>query len=134
MRGGESIGLEDMVDDGERIGVYPMFEALDVRPLLRLRPQPLRHPRFVADAHLGALAKRLRILGFDTLWHNDFGDSTLADLAAREHRTLDPRPAAPVLFPTEESLADADDSPESEHQSANNSFWDCEFAADSRTS
>lgn len=85
---GESIGLESPVGHGERIAVYPMFEAWDVRPLLQLRPRPLRVLRFLADAHLGTLAKRLRMLGFDTLWYNDLGDAALAELAEREHRIL----------------------------------------------
>lgn len=88
VRGGESLGLEARVADGDRIAVYPVFESFDVRPLLRLRPRPLRRPRFVADAHLGALARRLRMLGFDTLWHNDLGDAALVRLAAAEGRIL----------------------------------------------
>lgn len=88
LRDGESIGLETPVAEGDRLAVYPMFEAFDVRPVLRLRPRPLRRPRFLADAHLGALARRLRMLGFDTLWHNDLGDGPLARLAADEHRIL----------------------------------------------
>lgn len=88
LRGGESIGLDAPVGEGDRLAVYPMFESFDVRPLLRLRTRPLRRPRFVADAHLGALARRLRLLGFDTLWHNDWGDQALARLAADEQRIL----------------------------------------------
>lgn len=88
LRGGESIGLDAPVGEGDRLAVYPMFETFDVRPLLRLRPRPLRRPRFIADAHLGALARRLRLLGFDTLWHNDLGDAALARLAAEEQRIL----------------------------------------------
>jgi len=88
VRGGESIGLESQVADGDRIAIYPMFEAFDVRPVLRLRARPLRHPRFLADAHLGALARGLRMLGFDTIWHNDLGDAVLVDQAAAEGRIL----------------------------------------------
>lgn len=88
LRNGESIDLETPVDDGERIAVYPLFEAFDVRPLLRLRSAPLRRPRFIADAHLGGLARRLRLLGFDTLWYNDLGDAALAERSANEHRIL----------------------------------------------
>lgn len=88
LRAGESIDLETAIQEGERIAVYPMFEAFDIRPLLRLRPTPLRMPRFLADAHLGGLARGLRMLGFDTLWHNDLGDAALAALAAAEQRIL----------------------------------------------
>lgn len=88
LRNGESIGLEQRIEDGDRLSVYPMFESLDVQPLLRLRPTPLRRPRFVADAHLGRLSHYLRMLGFDT-WHGeDPGDSALVALARDEGRIL----------------------------------------------
>jgi len=45
-------------------------------------------PHFLADAHLGALARQLRLLGFDTLWLNDLGDAGLVTLARREGRIL----------------------------------------------
>jgi hypothetical protein len=85
---GVSVDLEADVGDGDRLAVYPLFEAFDIRPALRLRSRPLRRPRFIADAHLGALARRLRMLGFDTLWFNDVGDAELAHLSAAQHRIL----------------------------------------------
>jgi hypothetical protein len=85
---GRSVDLEAAVGDGARLTLYPVFEAFDIRPALRLRPRPLRRSRFIADAHLGALARRLRMLGFDTLWFNDIGDAALARLAAEQHRIL----------------------------------------------
>ena len=88
LRDGQSLGLEDTVADGDRLALYPVFEAFDVRPELRLRARPLRAPRFLADAHLGRLARQLRMLGFDTLWENDLGDDRLAQLSVREHRIL----------------------------------------------
>jgi uncharacterized protein with PIN domain len=84
----DSVDFSYLVRDGDRISVYPQFEALDVTPLLRVREQPLRQPRFIADAHLGALAKYLRILGFDTLYRNDFADSEVVDIAAAERRVI----------------------------------------------
>jgi len=85
---GRSVGLEQPLHDGDRVSVYPMFEALDVSPLLRIRPRPLRDPRFIADAHLGKLAHYLRLLGFDALFSNDAGDARLAALAAADGRVL----------------------------------------------
>ncbi len=85
---GESVGLERQIEDGDRVSVYPVFEALDVTPLLRLRPHPLRELLFLADAHLGKLARHLRMLGFDTLFFNDLGDRELAELAGRQRRIL----------------------------------------------
>jgi uncharacterized protein with PIN domain len=85
---GRSVGLDERVKDGDRVSVYPLFEALDISPLLRLRERPLRDPRFVADAHLGRLARYLRLLGFDTQHENDPGDRALANMASRERRIL----------------------------------------------
>jgi uncharacterized protein len=34
------------------------------------------------------MARRLRMLGFDTVWHNDLGDGPLARLAVLERRIL----------------------------------------------
>ncbi len=85
---GRSVGLEESVSDGDRLSLYPVFEALDVTPLVRLRPLPLRDTRFIADAHLGRLARYLRLLGFDTRYQNDAGDAALAACSVREHRIL----------------------------------------------
>jgi uncharacterized protein with PIN domain len=85
---GRSVGLEQPLADGDRVSVYPMFEALDVTPLVRLRERPLRQVRFLVDAHLGRLARYLRLLGFDTLFYNDLGDQALVRLALDERRVL----------------------------------------------
>lgn len=44
--------------------------------------------RFVLDNHLGRLAGSLRMLGFDTLYRNDYQDDELAATAAAEQRIL----------------------------------------------
>jgi uncharacterized protein with PIN domain len=85
---GESVDFSYVVENGDRISVYPQFEALDVTPLLRIRARPLRNPRFIADAHLGALARYLRALGFDTLYRNHFADREIAALASAERRIV----------------------------------------------
>jgi uncharacterized protein with PIN domain len=73
---------------GDRIATYPMFEALDIGPTARLRPVPLRDPRFVVDVNLGRLARLLRVLGFDVWWSSDANDQTLADISLYEQRIL----------------------------------------------
>src|SRR5690606_40850550 len=45
-------------------------------------------PRFLADAHLGGLARRLRLLGFDTELARDAPDRSLADLADGDGRIV----------------------------------------------
>ncbi|MFI5182074.1 MAG: Mut7-C RNAse domain-containing protein [Thermoanaerobaculia bacterium] len=85
---GRSVGFDHHLSDGDRVSVYPLFEALDVTPLVRLRPRPLRDPRFVLDVHLGKLARRLRLLGFDVLWERDAGDERLVFLSISQNRIL----------------------------------------------
>lgn len=85
---GESAAFDRVVQDGDRVAVYPKFEALDITSLLRVREQPLRVIRFVADAHLGGLAHLLRMTGFDTLYDNHFEDREIARIAADEHRIV----------------------------------------------
>jgi len=85
---GTSVRFDRRLRGGERIAVYPEFERFDITKVHRLRPKPLRRPRFVADVHLGTLARYLRLLGFDTRYGNDLGDAELAELTARERRVL----------------------------------------------
>jgi uncharacterized protein with PIN domain/molybdopterin converting factor small subunit len=85
---GRSVGFDHHLEDGDRVSVFPVFEALDVSPLIRLRPRPLRDPRFVLDVHLGKLARRLRLLGFDAVWHREADDDGLVALSLSETRIL----------------------------------------------
>ena len=85
---GESVGFNHPLADGDRIAVYPKFEALDIQPLLRVREHPLRVVRFIADAHLGGLAPLLRLAGFDTLYDNHYPDADIEALAAAQQRIV----------------------------------------------
>ena len=85
---GHSVDFTHVLRGGERVAVYPMFEALDIAPIQRLRPMPLREPRFVADGHLGKLARHLRMAGFDTVWANDRPDDEIVNLSIAERRTI----------------------------------------------
>ena len=91
---GESVGFNYQVQSGDRISVYPVSDSLPDSILIE--PSALQHcqPKrsgdalFVLDVHLGRLASYLRMLGFDTLYKNDYDDPTLADISADEHRIL----------------------------------------------
>ncbi|MGW8376961.1 Mut7-C RNAse domain-containing protein [Streptomyces sp. ODS28] len=57
------------------------------------RPQPLPGgapsvPRFLLDVHLGALARRLRLVGVDTAYRNDAEDAALVAEANERRRIL----------------------------------------------
>jgi uncharacterized protein with PIN domain len=85
---GVSVDFSYRVGDGEHISVYPVFESMDITPIQRLRPKPLRESRFVADGHLGKLARYLRLLGFDTLYGREADDDALVRISTLEHRIL----------------------------------------------
>lgn len=88
LRNGISVGFSERLADGDLVSIYPKFESLDVTSLLRLRPHPLRVTRFVADAHLGGLARLLRMAGFDTLYDNHFSDAEIERIAQDERRIV----------------------------------------------
>lgn len=85
---GESVDFSYRVADGDRISVYPVFEAFDLSSVVRVRPQPLRDVRFVLDVHLGRLAGYLRLLGFDTVWSNVWSDHELVGISTGQGRIL----------------------------------------------
>jgi uncharacterized protein with PIN domain len=85
---GRSVDFSHVIEDGDRISVYPVFESMDITPVLRVRPRPLRQPRFVLDVHLGRLAAYLRMMGFDALYRNDYSDERLAGVSGSEDRIL----------------------------------------------
>lgn len=85
---GASVGFDYLLRDGDRVSVYPRFETFDITPLLRVREKPLRQPRFVADAHLGGLARYLRMLGYDTLCNERYQDVDIAAISARDGRIV----------------------------------------------
>ena len=73
---------------GDRVSVYPVFESLELGEVHRLRPRPLREPKFICDVHLGRLARRLRLLGFDVAYRNDADDPRIVDAALAEKRII----------------------------------------------
>jgi len=85
---GRSVDFSYTVRHGDRISVYPVFESIDITPELRIRPQPLRNPKFVLDVHLGRLAAYLRMLGFDAEYRRDASDAELVDISSGERRIL----------------------------------------------
>jgi uncharacterized protein with PIN domain len=68
--------LQRTVREGDAVEVFPPSAEMGSVPI------------FVADAHLGGLARFLRMLGFDTLHENAFSDETIRSLAAAEGRVV----------------------------------------------
>lgn len=85
---GESVDFSYIVHNGDRISVYPVFEMLSIKGVTRLRDLPLRDLKFVLDVHLGKLARRMRLLGFDIDYQKKRDDSELALIAETENKIL----------------------------------------------
>ncbi|MBI4389353.1 MAG: Mut7-C ubiquitin/RNAse domain-containing protein [Nitrospinae bacterium] len=85
---GEPADFSRKLLDNDRVGVYPVFESLDIGSAARLPGRPLRNLRFAADVHLGKLARKLRLLGFDCLYRNDSSGDGLIAVMKSEGRVI----------------------------------------------
>jgi uncharacterized protein len=85
---GEPAGLDDILEEGDRVAVYPRFTRLPVADVARLGQRPPGRARFVADAHLGGLARLLRMAGFDTLYRNTLHDAEVEAIALDDGRAV----------------------------------------------
>jgi uncharacterized protein with PIN domain len=73
---GLPVSSSDLLRDGDQVAVYPADSLLQ------------DEPRFVLDNHLGQLATYLRMLGFDSLYRNDYQDEELARVSSEDGRVL----------------------------------------------
>ena len=85
---GKSVGFEYLINDGDDISVYPVFESLDISDLQHLRSKPLREPKFICDVHLGKLARYLRMFGFDVYYKNDLSDEEIVQISLDKRRAI----------------------------------------------
>ncbi len=85
---GKSESFKYLINDGDDISVYPVFESFDITDVQHLRPKPLRKPKFVADVHLGRLMRYLRMMGFDVLYKNGFKDEEIVQISLKERRAI----------------------------------------------
>jgi uncharacterized protein with PIN domain len=85
---GKSVNFKYIINDGDDISVYPVFESFDITEVQHLRPKPLRKPKFVADVHLGRLTRYLRMMGFDVSYKINFGDDEIVRISVEERRAI----------------------------------------------
>jgi len=85
---GISKGFNYLVQDSDEISVYPVFESFDITDVQHLRPKPLREPKFIADVHLGSLARYMRMAGLDTFYKNSIDNYDMVKLSCNDKRTI----------------------------------------------
>jgi uncharacterized protein with PIN domain len=90
LRNGAPARFDEAIEESDFIDVYPVGAVSPSHDTAHLLRAPLRLEtlRFIADAHLGALAQRLRLAGFDTRYDNHFPDDEIEQLALDEHRVV----------------------------------------------
>ena len=59
-----------------------------MKEVLPLDPEPFVECKFIADVHLGRLAKYLRLCGFDTVYEVTLDDREIINLSLKENRII----------------------------------------------
>lgn len=88
MVNGQSVDFNYIVQPDDRIQAYPIGYDVHSSSKVALRPPFTGRCRFILDQHLGRLAAYLRMMGFDTLYRNDYHDEELAYVSHHENRIL----------------------------------------------
>ena len=88
MVNGVSVDFKYILQNDDKVSVYPVFETLNIEGVTHLRSKPLRETKFILDVHLGKLAKYLRMLGFDSLYRKDNDDPEIIGISLAEHRII----------------------------------------------
>lgn len=80
--------FDKRLQNGHQVSVYPPFKSLDVSKLTKVnRNTPSKH-QFILDVHLGKLSKYMRMMGFDTFYHNQMEDHQIIAVANQEGRIV----------------------------------------------
>jgi uncharacterized protein with PIN domain len=85
---GHHVGFNFFLTSGDIVEVYPANYDKKFRLKRILRDDLKGELRYVLDSHLGKLASYLRLLGYDSLYRNDYEDSELAIISHQENRYL----------------------------------------------
>jgi uncharacterized protein with PIN domain len=85
--GARAVPFPWIVRETVQLTVYPVPAPDDVMPGAP-HMQPIGCISFVADGHLGKLARNLRLLGFDTAYEPDASDRRLLEIMQTERRAL----------------------------------------------
>jgi uncharacterized protein len=82
----QTVGFDHTLANDAKVEVFPLENRGTFHTDKRL--QHFGIAKFVADGHLGALTRNLRLLGFDVAYPKNADDRQLLEVMARENRAL----------------------------------------------
>lgn len=85
---GRSVAFNYQLQHKDDLEVYPLGYAVKAKTLLHLTPAKPRPAHFILDVHLGKLTRRLRLLGIDSDYRNDFPDAEIMQRAFADNRII----------------------------------------------
>jgi uncharacterized protein with PIN domain len=85
---GRSVDFSCKLQDQDNVQVFPVFSEVPINSPRRLSPLTLDPATFILDVHLGKLARRMRLLGFDVCYRNDLEDVEIMNIAESENRII----------------------------------------------
>ncbi len=84
---GSPVGFSHQLTDDVEIDVYSPSRSPQEFAANRLQRRGVT--KFVADGHLGKLARDLRLLGFDVAYNAMADDAAMLEISAREEQTIE---------------------------------------------
>ena len=83
-----SVDFRYILQDNDRISVYPVFERLNITHITRLRKIPLRRNKFIADINLGNIVKYMRVLGLDVYHDSLLSNRDIIEISNNKNRII----------------------------------------------
>jgi uncharacterized protein len=81
---GRRVGFDYRLQADDQVEVFPFGGEVARDGDIHLSPPLPDDPLFILDVHLGKLARRLRMLGFNCRYRNDYSDGQIIELALEE--------------------------------------------------
>lgn len=85
---GKSVDFNTILQNGDRVSVYPVFETFNIKSVTRLRENPLRKVKFIVDPLLKDMVQPMSMLGFDIYFDPACTPSEIIEISKNEHRII----------------------------------------------
>lgn len=85
---GNSVDFHYILQDNDRVSVYPVFETLNITSITRLRKIPLRRNKFIADINIGDIVKYMRVLGLDVYYETTLSNREIIEISNKKNRVI----------------------------------------------